>query len=423
MASKWGEKMEEFQKAHARKISIVEGAFATVWGQFTGAFGGNSYLAGFFLWLGASPFAMSIYNSVFALANVLQPFLLVFTKKFKSKKELVTLFTWISRPSFIFFLFVPFMMTGLRVWVAIIVLFVVELMVFAVGAVWRSWMSEVVDFKSMGKYFGIRNLVSGAVAIPSLLVAGYLLDALGRGYLAFSVLFSIGVVFGIIESYIFRFQDEDETKREPVFNLHAMFEVIKIPGNYRKYLAGFTLWNFSAALIGPYPVVMLIEEFKYDYATLSILSVTLTVFSTLFQPIWGKFGDKYGSFKMLKMALFLQTILAFMWFSAIPSLYYIGVLYALIGIFVTSGVFLSSFNALMEIAPSFGKTEAFSLFISVTSGAAVLGNICSGIFALSFSDLHITLWIWNVDMYRMIFLLSFIARILASLYFFNLKIK
>ncbi len=414
--------MEEHQKAHARKISIIEGALATVWGQFTGAFGGNSYLAGFFLWLGASPFAMSIYNSVFALANVLQPFFLIFTKRLKSKKKLVWIFTWISRPSFLFFVFIPFLATGIRVWIAIVILFMIELMVFAVGAVWRSWMSEVVDFKKMGKYFGIRNLVGGAVAIPSLLIAGYLLDALGRGYVAFSILFSIGVAFGILESYMFKFQDEDETKREPVFNLHAMFEVLKIPGNYRKYLVGFTIWNFSAALIGPYPVVMLISEFKYDYATLSILSVILTAFSTLFQPIWGKLGDKYGNFKMLKMALFLQTSLAFLWFSAIPSLYYISMLYALIGIFVTSGVFLSSFNALMEFAPSFGKTEAFSLFMSVTSGAAFIGNISSGILALIFLHFHFTFWIWNMDMYRMIFLFSFIARLFASLYFSRLKV-
>ena len=414
--------MEEYQKAHARKISIIEGALATVWGQFTGAFGGNSYLAGFFLWLGASPFAMSIYNSVFALANVLQPFFLIFTKRLKSKKKLVWIFTWFSRPSFLFFVFIPFLAAGIRVWIAIVILFMIELMVVAVGAVWRSWMSEVVDFKKMGKYFGIRNLVGGAVAIPSLLIAGYLLDALGRGYVAFSILFSIGVAFGILESYMFKFQDEDETKREPIFNLHAMFEVLKIPGNYRKYLVGFTIWNFSAALIGPYPVVMLISEFKYDYATLSILSVILTAFSTLFQPIWGKLGDKYGNFKMLKMALFLQTSLAFLWFSAIPSLYYISMLYALIGIFVTSGVFLSSFNALMEFAPSFGKTEAFSLFMSVTSGAAFIGNISSGILALIFLHFHFTFWIWNMDMYRMIFLFSFIARLFASLYFSRLKV-
>ena len=414
--------MEESRKAHARKISIIEGAIATVWGQFSGAFGGNSYLTGFFLWLGASSFAMSVYNSVFALANVLQPFLLVTTRKFKSKKALVRVFAWISRPTFLFLILTPFLAAGMRVWIAIIVLFILELMVFAVGAVWRSWMSEVVDFRSMGRYFGIRNLVSGAVAIPSLLIAGYLLDALGKGFLAFTVFFAIGGVFGVFDAYIFKFQDEDETKREPVFNLSAMFEVLKIPGDYRKYLIGFALWNFSVALIGPYPVVMLIDKFKYNYAMLGVLSVVLTAFSTLFQPLWGKFGDKYGNFRMLKLALLLQTSLAFMWFAAVPSIYYIGSLYALIGIFVTSGVFLMSFNALMELVPSFGKTEAFSAFMSITSGTAFLGNICSGIIATLLAKVSFTFLFWNVDVYRMVFMISFVARIFAAIYVYHLSV-
>ena len=414
--------MEEKRKAHARKISIIEGAVATVWGQFSGAFGGSSYLTGFFLWLGASSFAMSVYNSIFALANVFQPFLLVATRRFESKKKLVRLFAWISRPAFLLLILMPFLASGVRVWIAITILFILELMVFAVVAVWQSWMSEVIDFSSMGRYFGIRNLVSGAVAIPSLLIAGYLLDALGKGFVAFGVFFAIGAVFGMFEAYIFKFQDEDETKRGPVFNLSAMFKVLKTPGNYRKYLVGFALWNFSVALIGPYPIVMLIDKFKYNYATLGVFSVILTAFSTLFQPLWGKFGDKYGNFKMLKLALLLQTTLAFMWFIAVPSIYYIGILYALIGIFVTAGVFLTSFTTLMELVPSFGKTEAFSAFTSITNGMVFVGNICSGVIAMSFSKLNFTLWSWNVDMYRIVFMISFIARILATVYIYHLDI-
>ena len=69
--------LSESQKAHARKISIIEGGFATVWGAFTGGFSGNSYLVGFFLWLGATPFVMSIYGALIPLASVIQPFSLM----------------------------------------------------------------------------------------------------------------------------------------------------------------------------------------------------------------------------------------------------------------------------------------------------------------------------------------------------------
>ncbi len=79
--------LSESQKAHARKISIIEGSFATVWGAFTGGFGGNSYLVGFFLWLGATPFLMSIYGALIPLASVIQPFSLMIAHTFTSKKR------------------------------------------------------------------------------------------------------------------------------------------------------------------------------------------------------------------------------------------------------------------------------------------------------------------------------------------------
>ncbi len=414
--------MDEKRKAHARKISVIEGVFATIWAQFTGGFGGNAYLTGFFLWLGASPFAMSMYNSVFALANVIQPASLSAMRKFTSKKKLVQLLVWSTRPTFFVLIFTAFLQTNLRVWVAISLLFLFALMTSTAGAPWQSWMSEIVDHRRRGSYFGMRSLITGAVAVPSALLAGYILDALGKGFLAFSVVFAIGSIAGALDAYTFKLQDEVVSKKERVFNLSVVFEVLKIPGDYRKFLLAFTFWNFSAALIGPYPVVMLINNFKYTYSTLGIMSVVMTIFSAAFQPIWGKLGDKYGFLKMLKFALLFQTMLAFMWFVAVPWTYYILILYALIGIVVMPGTLMMSFNALMGLVPTFGKTEAFSAYTSITSMASFVGNICSGVIVTVFSGLSLNWGIWDVNAYRVVFLISFIVRIAAAFYMFRLTL-
>lgn len=414
--------MENYQKIHARRISIIEGTFATVWGQFTGGFGGNSYLTGFFLWLGASPFMMSVYGSVFALASLLQPFSLALARRFTSKKKLVQVLVWASRPTFFTLIFTAFIKSGLRVWVAILILFFIGLMTSTAGAPWQSWMSEIVDMRTRGKYFGVRNFITGAVAVPSALLAGYILDALGKGFLAFTVVFIIGSVSGAFDAYMFKLQDEDVTKRESVFNLSLVLEALKIPGDYRKFLIIFAFWNFSAALIGPYPVVMLIDDFKYNYATLGLLTVVLTIFSALFQPLWGKLGDKHGFFKMLKLALLLQTMLAFMWFAAVPSMYYVMLLYALIGTIVMAGTLPMTFNTLMGVVPAFGKTESFSAFTSITSASAFLGNICSGLIVTMSSQVNFMMWVWDVNAYRVIFIITFVARLLVVSYMFHLSI-
>jgi len=301
-------------------------------------------------------------------------------------------------------------------------LFLFALMTSTAGAPWQSWMSEIVDHKRRGSYFGMRNLVTGAVAVPSALLAGYILDALGKGFLAFSVVFAIGSIAGTFDAYTFKLQDEVVSKKERVFNLSVVFEVLKIPGDYRKFLLAFTFWNFSAALIGPYPVVMLINKFKYTYSTLGIMSVVMTIFSAAFQPIWGKLGDRYSFLKMLKFALLFQTILAFMWFAAVPSTYYILILYALIGIIVMPGTLMMSFNALMGLVPTFGKTEAFSAYTSITSMASFAGNICSGVIATIFSGLSLNWGIWDINAYRVVFLISFIVRITATFYMSRLTL-
>ncbi len=416
--------MEDYKKAHARKISIIEGAFATIWGQFTGGLGGNSYLTGFFLWLGASPFMMSVYGSVFALASMFQPFSLALVRGFTSKKRLIQVLVWASRPVFFVLVFTAFIRSDLRVWLAILILFVFSLMTSTAGPPWQSWMSEIIDMRSRGRYFGIRNLITSAVAVPSTLIAGYLLDKMGRGFLAFTVVFVIGSIAGAFDAYMFGLQDEDVSQqRRSIFNLSLVLEALKMPGDYRKFLTAYTFWSFSIALIGPYTVVMLIKDFKYDYATLGFLLVVLTIFSAIFQPIWGKLGDKYGYFKMLKIALFFQTILALIWFMALPSIYYIVWPYIIVGVVVLAGTLPMAFNTLIGIVPDFGKTEAFSAFTSITSAATFVGNICSGVLVTFFANVHFTWGFLDVNAYRMVFLVTFIVRIFAFLNLNRLKMN
>lgn len=400
-----------YQKRHARFISIVEGSMATVWGSFTGGFGGNSYLVGFFLWLGATPFVMSIYSSLIPLSSVIQPFSLMMAKKFTSKKRFILVFTTISRPIFFLIALTYFLPANFKIWIALLIFFFIEILTSVVGSPWQSWMSEIVDPQIRGRYFGIRNFITGLVAIPSLLFAGFMLDALGKGFVAFFVLFLVGSIFGILDCYSLKLQDEERTVNVPMINSSAIFEVLKLPTLYRSYLITLSLWIFTMNLAGPYATVLMINVFKYDYATLGILTVVSTFAATIFQPIWGKLGDKYGNFKMLKLNLTIQTLLTFGWVFAIPSMYYMIPFQMIIGIIATAGTGLMSFNFLMEIVPNFGKTEAFSIYASITNFASFTGNLLSGILFLAFSSFKFNMNLFVVDAYRIIFLVAALSSL------------
>ncbi len=415
--------LTEQEKSHARVVSIFEGVAATIWGQFTGGFGGNSYLAGFFLWIGASPFAMSLYGAIVPLANVFQPIVLWASSRVASRKRLVIVLSGIGRPTFVALSLFALVKSGLRVEFALALFFVFELATSAVGAPWQSWMSELVDPELRGSYFGGRNLTTGLVAVPSALLAGYLLDLLGKRFLAFLALFAVGSIFGAIDTILFTRQDEDRHRRGGSIRLARLPRILALAKDYRQYLGGMALVSFSGSLMGPYSTVMLINRFHYNYAELGLLAVGGTLAAAISQPVWGRRGDRYGALKMLKLALCARPFLSLAWALALPSLAYMLPLQVCIGVIVTAGMGLMGFNVLLSVAPSFGKVEAFSLYASVTNMAAVAGNIVSGIVLLPFLSISGHLSVWSLNPYRFVFLVSFVGRLVAALYIMQLKLE
>ncbi len=75
----------------------------------------------------------------------------------------------------------------------------------------------------------------------------------------------------------------------------------------------------------------------------------------------------------------------------------------------------------MEIVPSFEKTEVFSAFISVTSKTVFLGNLCLGAIVTIFSDVSFNIGEWNVNVYKIVFLVSFMVRIFAAFTYISSK--
>ena len=115
-------------------------------------------------------------------------------------------------------------------------------------------------------------------------------------------------------------------------------------------------WIFTMNIFGPYATVMLINKFKYNYAVLGLLSIISLLTSAIFQPIFGKLGDKYGRLKILRFTLTIQTLLNVGWIFAIPTLYYMIPFQLSLGI-MGAGVGLISSNLLMEIVPTFVKQK------------------------------------------------------------------
>lgn len=411
--------MNELQKSHARKISIIEGCISTIWSSFTG----GNYLTGFFIWLGTSPFLMSVYGALGPLSNAIQPlFLAILGRNITSKKKFVIISVALFKPLYFILVLMALINSGSRVWIALIVFFFFQVVSSVAGPVWTSWMTDIVERKIYGRYFGFRNLITQFVAAGSVLLAGYLLDILGKEFQAFLFVFAVGSIFGLMDVFAFMHQDEESSKGTKIANYHIFLDLFKISSSYRRFLVLISIWIFAMNIFGPYATVMMINKFKYNYATLGLLSVVSSLASALFQPIFGRLGDKHGNLRILRYTLTIQTLLNVGWILAVPSIYYMIPFQSVGGIIGTSGTGLISSNYLMESVPSFGKTEAIALYASVTNLAAFGGNLISGILFLVFSNVSFELLIWSFDAYRLVFAFSVMISILA-LYIFLRSLK
>ncbi|MCW1300734.1 MAG: MFS transporter [Candidatus Parvarchaeota archaeon] len=410
--------LNELQKSHARKISIIEGSVSAVWGSFTG----GNYLTGLFIWLGAGPISISLYGASGPLANVIQPFFLALLgRSVTNKKKFIIISVALFKPLFFILVLTSLINSGLKVWIALAVLFFFQIVSSMAGPVWTRWMTDIVGREIYGKYFGLRNLITQIVAAASTLLAGYLLDIWGKGFWAFLFVFVIGSVFGLLDILAFMHQDDESLPNIKLINYHVFPDLLKIPTNYRKYMISIMVWIFTMNIFGPYATVMMISEFKYNYAILGLLSVVSSLAVAVFQPIFGKLGDKFGNFKVLRYTLTIQTMLNVGWILAVPSMYYMIPFQLILGIIGTAGTGLISSNFLMEIVPSFGKTEAFAIYASITNLAAFGGNMISGFLFLLFSRIHFKFIIWNFDAYRFVFMISVLASVITLYNFLRLK--
>ncbi|MGC8612588.1 MAG: MFS transporter, partial [Athalassotoga sp.] len=167
----------------------------------------------------------------------------------------------------------------------------------------------------------------------------------------------------------------------------------------------------------------MIDDFHYSYAILGLITVASSLAAAFAQPVWGRLGDRYGPFKMLKIVAFFRAFLMLGWALALPSLIYMLPFQIIIGIVANAGLGLMSFNTLLNVVPNFGKTEALSLYSSLVNFASFIGNIISGLFVIVLAEVHFNFIGLTFNDYRIIFFITFLARLAVFYYVYRIKLE
>ncbi|ACM23683.1 transporter, major facilitator family [Thermotoga neapolitana DSM 4359] len=390
----------------ALNISIVEGALAVLINQF---FGGP-YLTGYFLWMGASSFFIGLFGSIPFLANALQIVTVYFSNRLKTRKQLIVPLMWTARTSITLFALFPLIKHGL--FLAYILYFYIQIAGALSVPLWQSWMSDLVPRNMIGSYFGFRNLIHGLVQIPAMFAAGAILDSLGENWKGFSALFFIAGSLGFLNGYFLKIQYEPPYRpREASLGLTKVIGILLKEEHYRNLLLGFALWNFAVGVGTVYINVMLLKEVQFSYLQISVLNAVGMFIGTLFQPFWGKLGDKYGFQYFLKLCLWVHAAVILLWALTPRSFLYVFFLQVIIGIFVTAGTSQLIFYTLMYSVPSSLSAEAFSVFNSLSNLMLFAGSLTSGILVSILENFTLP---FEISAIRLTMIISFFLRAFAA---------
>ena len=302
--------------------------------------------------------------------------------------------------------------------IALIILFTVyTLAALFMSPAWASWMKDLTEKVKLGKYFGMRNKVCGILGLAALILAGILLNKfkeIGYVFFGFAILFLLAAIFRTISRSYLKKQHEPELKikKEAYFSFWQF--VKKAPtNNYGLFVIFIALINFAISISGPFFSPYMLKVLKFDYVTYIMINLVISAIATLLtMSLWGKFIDKYGCVKTMKINVWLIPVVPVLWLISSN-------VYWLVAVQLISGTIWAGFNLAAGTftyqAVTNQRINLCVAYSSVFNGLAVfLGALIGGLI----TSLNITF----MNVFLFVFLVSGIARVGVILILFN-KIK
>jgi hypothetical protein len=249
-----------------------------------------------------------------------------------------------------------------------------------------NWLSNIVPGQVIGRYLGQRLAIKSGIYLAAFFAFGYLMDKMGQDNLSsFGVVFLAAMVMTFVYFFIFtRMYDsrkpeaipvKDETPKEP-------FGIFDYVGDLKqKHLDHFVLFtsliNISIGLSAPFYAVYMLQEQSFSYMSYTII-ISVEFFARVVSgPFWGKFADKQGNIKVLKIVSRIVPALPLCWLFS-TNIGYLAVVQLFSGI--CWGAFdLSTQSYLYKVAPPEKKLRYIVYTRSLMLFSVALGGIAGSL--------------------------------------------
>lgn len=290
---------------------------------------------------------------------------------------------------------------------------------------WVSNMGDIVPQDSRGRYFGKRNLITTATSMCLALVLSVWLEeyeARGALILGFVALFSFGFGTRLISWISFWFHHYPPlviTKENHVTLRKFIHDLPKT--NFGQFTLLVMLITFGQWIGGSFFGVYMLNPVAegglgFDYVTYILMSVVTWVVSLIAFPLAGRFGDKYGNVRLMRLGAIIVPTLPIMWVFTNTALT------VALGPQLWGGIGWTAFNLatsnfIYDSVPAQKRGAYVAYYTLIVGIGQIAGGVLGSILIAAFPPT-----IFGSGSYLLLFLLSGIVRaIFIAIYLPRIK--
>ncbi len=376
------------------------------------------YLTGFALALGATDTMIGLIAAIPSLANVFQLVGSYFLVRSGAARGLCLVSLFAHRMSWVLIALIPLMAGYAFSPVALLLIGIAVASAFAslTNVSWLAWISRVVPRHIRGRFFSRRNVVAGAVAMATGLLAGRFLDLWAdlapripsTGY---TLMYAVAVVFGILCWMVLRRIGESDL---PTPRAGHFLEDIRTPladRNFRKLLVFMVAWGFSVRLAAPFFDVYMIRDLNIPFSTIALFGVVAGIWNILGMRFWGPLSDLRGNKPVLMAGCALAAVTPLLWLLAGPGSFRVIWLANVLTPLAWASIGLVTSTLLIKMAPPEVAAIYFGVFAALVGLSEALAPGIGGMLVEHFRTVELTFLGLTLSELQILFLLTSLLRL------------
>lgn len=286
----------EKQYRTSRALFILDGCASTqIFTVTSGAF-----LSGLAYLVGAGTALTGIIAALPTLMNTIQIFSSVVYENRAGSKRITVEFALIQRLCLLMMLFVPTLMLGARISVAVIaVLYSCAHFCGAfinTGA--NNWLISLVKKERLGRYLGLKDSMTLVASTGGSLILSKILDAYrfaDQEILGFRIIGILCIGICVVDiTCLTLIREPENVKHVEPLNIRKAIQMPLTDQNYRNILIFFLLWSVASNFASPFFSIYMLENLGLSYFYITVMNMVASVARIAAANLWGKAADSYS---------------------------------------------------------------------------------------------------------------------------------